>query len=382
MRALKPDKTEISSKPVRRYQKILFAIIILFAMVLFIYTPFYSQAILWLLNRFVPIDVNNVAAQSQLPARLSLENEFEPGSKSWIARQAYLYEMMNVEQKDTQKFKALQQKYQQLLAQIEIEKQTEKAFVKTNPKATTPLTAEVLAEDEVQPISQAINSLQPSNSTSDKEKYSLFQRYRVFLTGQVVQAESNTQPNKGTPTPIWISQVKHLSIKAGDQPHAIVVLGGGLRKQNGKIVINAYTEKRLQQTYHLYQQQPLPIVLSGVESPYMQKWLIQHDIQAEFLENKSMNTCENTRFTALLLQKQGGAPNVYLITDAYHMPRSQRLFAQNGIQTIPIVADLPNPLTQWQPALQNWMHSRRATYEMIALLRDSWVGQTDCREIP
>lgn len=351
-------------------------------MVLFIYTPFYSQMVLWLLNRFVSIDVNNVAAQSQQPARLSLENEFEPGSKSWIARQAYLYEMMNLDAKETQKLKALQQKYQQLLAEIESEKRTEKAFVKTNPKATAPLTAEVLAEQDVQPISQAISSTKVSTSPSDSEKYSLFQRYRVFLTGQSLQAEPKSEQPVSVPNPMRTPQTKHLSIKSENQPHAIVVLGGGLRKRNGKIVINAYTERRLQQTYHVYQQQPLPIVLSGVESPYMQKWLIQHDIRAEFLENKSMNTCENTRFTALLLQKQGGAPNVYLITDAYHMPRSQRLFAQNGIQTVPIVADLPNPLTSWQPSLQNWMHSRRATYEMVALLRDSWVGQTDCREIP
>ncbi len=30
-----------------------------------------------------------------------------------------------------------------------------------------------------------------------------------------------------------------------------------------------------------------------------------------------MNTCENTRFSSLLLQKKGGAPTVMLVTDEY-----------------------------------------------------------------
>jgi len=39
---------------------------------------------------FVPVDVNEVAAQSQKPAALSEHETLEPGSNLWIARQAYL----------------------------------------------------------------------------------------------------------------------------------------------------------------------------------------------------------------------------------------------------------------------------------------------------
>jgi hypothetical protein len=35
-------------------------------------------------------------------------------------------------------------------------------------------------------------------------------------------------------------------------------------------------------------------VLSGVEAPYMQKWLSERGVEAKLLENRSMNTCENT----------------------------------------------------------------------------------------
>jgi uncharacterized protein YnzC (UPF0291/DUF896 family) len=42
------------------------------------------------LNAFVPVDVNEVAAQSQKMAALSEQESLEPGSDLWIARQAYL----------------------------------------------------------------------------------------------------------------------------------------------------------------------------------------------------------------------------------------------------------------------------------------------------
>lgn len=90
------------------------------------------------------------------------------------------------------------------------------------------------------------------------------------------------------------------------QPYAIVVLGGGLTLgANGKdIVVNNYTRLRLEKTLQVEQKYHLPIVLSGVEAPYMQAWLAERGIEAKLLENRSMNTCENSRFSSLLLQKK------------------------------------------------------------------------------
>lgn len=113
----------------------------------------------------------------------------------------------------------------------------------------------------------------------------------------------------------------------------------------------------------------------------MQRWLQNYNVDAKLLEDRSMNTCENTRFSSLLLQK-GGAPTVILITDRYHMPRTRRLFALNGIQTIPVEAPMPKSLTRWRPSRQNYDHSRRANYEMLATIRDMWFGSSDCREVP
>ncbi len=55
-----------------------------------LYSPFYSGWVVSALNSFVPVEVNQVAAKSQQMAALSEHDTLEPGSKVWIARQAYL----------------------------------------------------------------------------------------------------------------------------------------------------------------------------------------------------------------------------------------------------------------------------------------------------
>jgi uncharacterized SAM-binding protein YcdF (DUF218 family) len=122
--------------------------------------------------------------------------------------------------------------------------------------------------------------------------------------------------------------------------------------------------------------------LSGVEAPYMQAWLASRGVEANLLEQRSLNTCENTRFSSLLLQKKGGAPTVILITDRYHMTRTRRLFALNGIKTIPVEATMPTMLTTWRPSQLNYDHSRRANYELLATIRDVMFGSSGCREVP
>ena len=180
------------------------------------------------------------------------------------------------------------------------------------------------------------------------------------------------------------------------QPTAYIVLGGGLTRQNAQIstakeaqldntadanaerspiVINQYTRSRLQTVWHRYQQHPLPIILSGVESPWMQEWLAAKGINDVVSENASMNTCENARFTAKRLAIQ----YAFLVTDAYHMRRAQRQFALNGITTTPIIATLPYS-KHWWNWRENSRHSRRTIYELAAYLRDVIRPQSDCRE--
>jgi uncharacterized SAM-binding protein YcdF (DUF218 family) len=360
--------------------------VILILLIAFVYSPYYAKSGLWLLDRFVSQEVDPVAAESQKNGQLSAENELEPGSKEWVARQAYLAEVnQSLDQNDASKFLQLQQRYNLLLKMIAEQKQDElnyqlQVFSDNEFKAN-------IAQDQNQ--ASALNNIE--NSVDDEseveidiealfedvisdENQPLFEQYRQFLTDTSTKIQLE---NTSSEAPFIFQRPAH-------QPHAIVILGGGLTsgEKKGEIVVNAYTKKRLEQAVEVYQSHNLPIVLSGVEAPYMQKWLEQHQIHAQFLENRSMNTCENTRFSSLLLQKQGGAPTVFLVTDAYHMARAKRLFAINGIATIPVIAPLPNTLTEWQPSKQNLMHSRRATYEILATMRDVWFGESNCREIP
>lgn len=172
------------------------------------------------------------------------------------------------------------------------------------------------------------------------------------------------------------------------QPKFIVVLGGGLsRNANNDIQPNHFTQKRLKTAQTLYQANPLPFMLSGVESPWMKDWLVSSDAQTQRIktETKSLNTCENVNFTTIKL-KNHGVNHIYLVTDAYHMARARRLFAKKGVFTLPVSAPLTGQtILTWDTPRNNFHHSRRATYELIAVARDSLLSSglpSRCRKTP
>ncbi|MGE8541795.1 YdcF family protein [Acinetobacter sp. ANC 3813] len=355
---------------------------LLACLMVFIYTPFYSQLIVKALNYFVPVEVNEVAAKSQKLAALSDQDSFEPGSNMWIARQAYMQVMEHaIQSNNSQNLTLIQARYKALQAIIE-EDQQKNADKKEKPAVPLLVNASSeIAASETPNAAQKVKELLELDSSENKE---LMAQYTDFLnTHQIEAAASEPVDEQIFKDIAYIHDQNQQKKEAQSAPYAIVVLGGGLTLDpNGKdIVINNYTRLRLETTMAVEKKYQLPIVLSGVEAPYMQSWLKQHEVDAKLLEDRSMNTCENTRFSSLLLQKKGGAPTVILITDRYHMPRTRRLFALNGIETIPVEAPMPSSLTRWRPSEKNYDHSRRANYEMLATMRDMWFG-TECREVP
>ncbi|MDO4894141.1 YdcF family protein [Moraxella sp.] len=163
-------------------------------------------------------------------------------------------------------------------------------------------------------------------------------------------------------------------------PQLIVLLGGGLTKnQQQTIILNHYSQSRADTANTLQQQSKLAILTSGVESPWLGDYLSKTNPNAVIIaENASMNTCENARFTAKLLAHHELPTSVYLITDAYHMARARRQFAQVGISTTPYAAPLAVG-QNWLSPKTNLTHSRRALYEIVALIRDIYSPQDDCR---
>ncbi|MBC9228331.1 YdcF family protein [bacterium SPL81] len=359
--------------------------VLLGCFVLFLYSPFYSQMIVKSLNHFVPVDVNEVAAQSQKPAALSEHETLEPGSNLWIARQAYLKLMEKTFQSEKpEDLNLIQARYKLLQELIVQEQDQENEDQEKQP--SIPLRVEN-SEQEQESSASAVSEPIEFLKWNTADNQALIDKYVVFLETYPIDLSINQDEKDETNKDLaelkknkdQLSELQNFS-----QPNAIVVLGGGLKLgENGKdIVVNNYTRLRLEKTLQVEKKYDLPIVLSGVEAPYMQAWLKERGIEAKLLENRSMNTCENSRFSSLLLQKKGGAPTVILITDEYHMPRTRRLFALNGIETVPVVAPMPTTLTTWRPSEQNYDHSRRANYEMLATIRDMLFGSSDCREIP
>lgn len=170
--------------------------------------------------------------------------------------------------------------------------------------------------------------------------------------------------------------------KTDKTPTSIVVLGGGLTKsrtQPPTIILSHYSQARAKAAMHLYQQNPLPIITSGVESPWLRDYLVANTSQAIIIgDNASMNTCENAIFTAKLLHHHELPTSVYLVTDRYHMTRARRQFALANISTTPHNAPLAIPLS-WLTPKKNLIHSRRAVYEIAALTRDIFRPQNNCR---
>lgn len=352
-------------------------------LVVFIYSPFYSKFVIKVLNTIVPVEVNEVAAQSQQMGALTDQENLEPGSNLWIARQAYLKVMEEeIQAKNSQNLTIIQARYKALQALIQDEQRSQQEQ-EQDSTPQIPLLADVSAS-EVQ-LAQPSQQLQDLLELDSSENQALMEQYLKFLrTHEVAAVETVPVDEEIFQDIALIQQQNSQKPQITSQPYAIVVLGGGLTlHENQKdIIVNNYTRLRLEKTLEIEKQYKLPIVLSGVEAPYMQKWLAERGVEANLLEDRSMNTCENSRFSSLLLQKKGGAPTVILITDQYHMPRTRRLFALNGIETVPVVAPIPTELTQWQPSEQNYDHSRRANYEMLATIRDMLFGSSDCREVP
>ena len=363
--------------------------VLLGCLMIFIYTPFYSQMMVKLLNHFVPVEVNEVAAESQKQAALSEHESLEPGSRLWIARQAYLKVMEHaIQTENSQELVTIHLRYKALQTQIQKEKAAEEDE-RNQPKIQVPLL--VASEPQLASAAQVIDPVGELLNLNSAENKVLMDRYVKFLNHYQVNTEALKSIDDEIYQDIAYIQDQNqdqnsvsVESKAFSKAYAIVVLGGGLTldKNKKEIVVNNYTRLRLEKTLEVEKKYKLPIVLSGVEAPYMQKWLKNYGVDAKLLEDRSMNTCENSRFSSLLLQKKGGAPSVILITDRYHMPRTRRLFALNGIETLPIEAPMPTTLTNWEPKEQNYDHSRRANYEMLATLRDVLFGSSGCRDVP
>jgi len=177
----------------------------------------------------------------------------------------------------------------------------------------------------------------------------------------------------------------------GGPAQAIVVLSAGLladAPEYGSAIVDEITLQRLSYAAYLWRRYKLPILVSGgyapdAESPLarlMKESLEQvFDVPVTWTEGRSANTYENAIFSAELLKEQG-VSRIILITHAFHMRRSERLFRAAGFSVIPAPTifnvprrEFPGSFLPRQSALQN---SYYAFYELLGAVWYALHGDT------
>jgi len=127
---------------------------------------------------------------------------------------------------------------------------------------------------------------------------------------------------------------------------AIVVLSGGSYFQAPEYAgdtVSKTSLQRLRYAAKLYHDLKKPVLLSGgspQQSNHSEALLMKNVLEEEFnipvqwIEEKSDNTREAALYSFQLLQKSG-IKRVYLITHAWHMPRSLQAFQAAGFEVVP-----------------------------------------------
>jgi uncharacterized SAM-binding protein YcdF (DUF218 family) len=169
-----------------------------------------------------------------------------------------------------------------------------------------------------------------------------------------------------------------------DQPaDAIVVLSGGSyfrAPEYRNDTVSSTSLQRLRYAAKLYRDFKKPILLSGgtpqgnsvSEAQQMKQVLEQEfNIPVQWLEEKSDNTLESSRFSYQLLH-QSGIKRIYLVTHAWHMPRSANAFQAAGFDVIPAptvyTTRYKNDLIDFLPSANALQHSQIFLHEIIGIV--------------
>jgi uncharacterized SAM-binding protein YcdF (DUF218 family) len=110
----------------------------------------------------------------------------------------------------------------------------------------------------------------------------------------------------------------------------------------------------------LYQQEKAPAILA---SGGLLDWTPLHTTPAQdmaallammgvpseaiWLQPESRNTYEDARYSAQIL-KEKGVRRILLVTSAWHMPRSVRLFQAQGLEVVPAPTDFSVTDADWE----------------------------------
>lgn len=196
----------------------------------------------------------------------------------------------------------------------------------------------------------------------------------LWLLSTPYIAETLLHQLEGEPQAVDISKT---------QADAIVVLGGGTyfhAPEYGGDTVSDASLQRLRYAAKLHRETGLPILVTGgkplgnsiSEGQQMKQILEQEfNVPVQWVEGESDNTLQSAQMSYAAL-KSAGIKRIYLVTHAWHMPRSAHTFQNAGFEVIPaptaystryrtdLLAFIPNAT-----ALRD---SRIFTHEMIGML--------------
>lgn len=195
-------------------------------------------------------------------------------------------------------------------------------------------------------------------------------------------------------TPFFTEGALHL-LEAGttalDSQHqsadAIVIVGGGTYfhapEYSGQDTVNEQVLPRLRYGARLHRENGMPILVSGgkplgneLSEAQQMRTSLQQDfhVPVRWTEDMSGNTLENARNSFQTLQKTG-IRKIYLVTDAWHMPRSAYAFRHAGFEVVeaPVAftTRYQTGLLTFLPRAEALRDSKLFVHEVIGLI---WYG--------
>lgn len=172
------------------------------------------------------------------------------------------------------------------------------------------------------------------------------------------------------------------AIPADLKADAIILLSGGVYDKasdlSGVGAPGGETLSRVVTTARLYNEQNLPVVVSGgkdeedrvADARIIKRFLVDLGVPSEeiIVEVNSKDTIENAKYTKDICDRRGfGAP--ILITSAYHLKRSVRSFKEVGLDVRPF----PCGFRSWQDRTYIWadyLPDRRRLEEISTAIRE------------
>ena len=172
-----------------------------------------------------------------------------------------------------------------------------------------------------------------------------------------------------------------LDLREAGRAQAIVVLGGGLRRdaaEYGGDTLGRLTEERVRYGARVARATGLPVLVTGgvpmgastSEAAAMRNALEREfGVPVQWVEGGARNTHENATRSAKLLRGRG-VSTVVLVGHAVDMPRARAEFADAGLETVPAPTHLPGRLEplvgDFLPSVAALQLSHHVLYEHLA----------------